>query len=72
MHECVDLGIKHVWMHRGAGRGTVSPAATEYGRAHGVAVIDGGCPCMFAQTADRGHRVMRAIFTLNGNVPREV
>ena len=24
MHECADLGIKHVWMHRGPGAGSVS------------------------------------------------
>src|SRR5512144_955980 len=48
MRECADLGIKHVWMHRGPGRGSVSEAAGDYGREHGIAVIDGGCPCMFA------------------------
>ena len=72
MHECDALGIKHVWMHRGPGPGSVSPAATEYGRAHGIAVIDGGCPCMFGPTADPGHKAMRAFLTLAGNVPRRV
>jgi len=72
MRECVELGIKHVWMHRGPGKGSVSAAAAEYGREHQVAVIDGGCPCMFGATADRGHRVMRALLTLSGNVPRRV
>jgi uncharacterized protein len=72
MHECDALGIKHVWMHRGPGSGSVSPAATEYGRAHGIAVIDGGCPCMFGPTADPGHKAMRAFLTLTGNVPRRV
>src|SRR5215469_682893 len=47
MRECADLGIKHVWMHRGPGKGSVSQSATEYGRQHGITVIDGGCPCMF-------------------------
>ena len=44
MRECADLGIKHVWMHRGPGAGSVSEAAADYGRQQGIAVIDGGCP----------------------------
>ena len=47
MRECVDLGIKRVWMHRGPGTGSVSATATAYGRERGVTVIDGGCPLMF-------------------------
>ena len=72
MHECVDLGIKEVWMHRGPGGGSVSQTATAFGREHGITVIDGGCPCMFGPTADLGHKAMRVVFTLTGNVPREV
>lgn len=72
MRECAELGIKHVWMHRGPGPGSVSPEATGFGRKHGIEVIDGGCPCMFGSTADPGHKVMRCIFTLTGNVPRKV
>ena len=56
MHECAELGIKHVWMHRGPGAGSVSAAATDYGRQHGITVIDGGCPLMFEPTADFGHK----------------
>ena len=41
-------------------------------RAHGITVIDGGCPCMYGPTADRGLKAMRAVFTLTGNVPRNV
>ena len=72
MRECADLGIKHVWMHRGPGAGSVSPSAAAYGREHGITVIDGGCPCMFDPAADRGHKVMRLMFTLTGSVPRRV
>ena len=72
MHECADLGIKHVWMHRGPGGGSVSQSATAYGLEHGIAVIDGGCPCMFGATADPGHKAMRVVFTLTGGVPRQV
>ena len=72
MRDCADLGIKHVWMHRSFGTGSVSEAAAEYGRQRGIAVIDGGCPCMFDPTADLGHKAMRFAFTLNGHVPRAV
>ena len=72
MRECVELGIEHVWMHRSFGAGSVSDAATAYGREHGISVIDGGCPWMFGRTADFGHKAMRLVFTLNGNVPRVV
>ena len=72
MRECAELGIKHVWMHRGPGAGSVSKEAAAYGREHGIAVIDGGCPCMFGPTADFGHKVMKLALTMGGNVPRQV
>src|SRR5512134_1663103 len=36
MRECAELGIKHVWMHRGPGAGSVSKAAAAYGRERGI------------------------------------
>jgi predicted CoA-binding protein len=70
MRECADLGIGHVWMHRSVGAGSVSRPAAEYGRAHGISVIAGGCPLMFEPVADGAHKVMRFVFTLTGAVPR--
>jgi uncharacterized protein len=70
MRECAELGIKHVWMHRGPGAGSVSEDATRYGRRHGITVIDGGCPLMFAPTSDFGHRLMRVLYS--GHVPKQV
>lgn len=72
VRECVDLGIKQVWMHRSFGGGSVDAAATTYGREHGIRVIDGGCPLMFGPTADPGHKLMCGIFKLTGKVPRHV
>jgi uncharacterized protein len=72
MRECAELGIKQVWMHRAFGTGSVSDAATDYGRQHGISVIDGGCPLMFEPTADPGHKVMRFVGTLTGKVPKRV
>ncbi len=70
MRECAELGIRQVWMHRSYGQGSVSDAATAYGRLHGITVIDGGCPLMFAPTADFGHKVMRLVFA--SRVPKTV
>ncbi|MDQ1537265.1 MAG: uncharacterized protein QOE58_1658 [Actinomycetota bacterium] len=72
MQECVELGVRHVWMHRGSGPGSVSPSAAEYGREQGVSVIDGGCPLMFGPTSDVGHRCMRFFLTRSGAVPKLV
>ena len=70
MRECAELGIRQVWMHRGPGAGSVSAAATAFGRQRGITVIDGGCPLMFGPTADFGHRIVRFIYA--GNVPKQV
>lgn len=72
IRECADLGIKKVWMHRSFGEGSVSDSATEYGRSHGITVIDGGCPLMFDPTGDFGHKIMRAFCRMTGAVPKEV
>ena len=70
MRECAELGIKQVWMHKGVGAGSVSAAATDYGRQRGITVIDGGCPLMFGPTADFSHKVLKFIYA--SNVPKQV
>ncbi len=72
VRECVDLGVRHVWMHHGPGASSVSPDAVALGRAHGIEVIDGGCPLMFGPTADGAHKFMRVVLTPFGRVPRRV
>ena len=72
LRECAELGIKHVWMHRGLGPGSISEPAARWGREHGIRVIEGGCPLMFEPTADPAHRFLRLVSTLTGHVPRRV
>jgi len=69
--DCVELGITRVWLHRAFGPGSMSGPAVEYGRAHGIDVIPGGCPLMFDPASDPGHKMMRAFLTLTGTVPRK-
>jgi len=71
MREAADLGVRHVWMHRSVGVGSVSREAASWGRQQGMRVIDGGCPLMFDPTADPGHKIMRPLLTLTGKVPRQ-
>jgi len=70
MRECAELGITQVWMHRGPGAGSVSDAATAYGRQHGITVIDGGCPLWFAPVSDFGHKITRLVYA--GHMPKQV
>lgn len=72
MREAAELGIRHVWMHRSVGQGSLSREAAAYGRARGIQVIDGGCPLMFDPVADGGHKMMKFVFSLTGRVPHEV
>jgi predicted CoA-binding protein len=72
MREAIDLGLRYVWMHRAFGAGSVSSSAADLGRAHGITVIDGGCPLMFGPASDGGHRFMCRMLTLTGAVPRTV
>jgi hypothetical protein len=70
MRECAALGVKHVWMHRGYGEGSVNVKAAAYGREHGITVIAGGCPLMFGPTSDVAHKIMRMV--LGGRLPKTV
>lgn len=73
VQQCVDLGIKHVWMHcmmgtkpgLAAGMTSVSQSAVETCRANGIAVIPGACPNQFLQP-DFGHKMMRGLWKMFG------
>ncbi len=52
VRQCSELGISRVWMHRSFGAGSVSQAAVDYCREHGISVIPGGCPMMFDEPVD--------------------
>lgn len=57
VRECVLSGVPRVWMHRGAGRGAVSPEAVAFCRANGIRLVEGYCPFMFLPRASFFHRV---------------
>jgi predicted CoA-binding protein len=73
VQQCVELGIKHIWMHcmmgtkpgLAAGMTSVSQSAVETCRANGIAVIPGSCPNQFLKP-DFGHAMMRGMWRLFG------
>ena len=73
VRQCVELGIKHVWMHcmmgtkpgLAAGMTSVSQSAVEVCKANGIAVIPGSCPNQYLQP-DFGHKMMRGLWSMFG------
>jgi predicted CoA-binding protein len=71
VRECGEMGISRVWMHRSFGAGSVSDSAVSFCRDHKIQVIAGGCPMMFCEPVDFGHKCMRWILNLTGGLPRQ-
>jgi predicted CoA-binding protein len=73
VQQCVELGVKHVWMHCMMGTkpglvtsmSSVSPEAVRLCRENGIAVIPGSCPNQFLKP-DVGHGMMRGLWRLIG------
>ncbi len=66
VQQCVDLGVKHVWMHCMLGTKpglvasmtSVSSSAVEMCKVNGISVIPGSCPNQFLKP-DFPHALMR-------------
>jgi predicted CoA-binding protein len=70
VRDCVEADVHRVWMHQSMGKGSsVSPAAVEACRQHGISVIAGACPMMYGPGVDPGHLCMRWILGLTGRLP---
>lgn len=73
VQQCVDLGVRHVWMHcmMGTrpglvpGMTSVSAEAVQRCRENGISVIPGSCPNQFLNP-DIGHRIMRGLWRTLG------
>jgi hypothetical protein len=65
-----EHGVRHVWFHRSFGRGSVDEAAVRECAARGLRCIVGGCPLMYVEPVDVGHRCFRWFLGLGGRVPR--
>lgn len=69
VRQCAGHGVPRVWFHRSFGAGSVSDDAVRLCHAHGITPIVGGCPLMFCEPVDLGHRCMRWWLQRQGRVP---
>lgn len=70
VHECAEVGVRRVWMHRSivpAGS-SVSEEAVKFCREHNITAIAVGCPMMFCEPVDFGHKCMRWFLRVSGKL----
>lgn len=67
--DCHHAGVPRVWMHRGAGTGSVEWHAVQYAKAFGIDVVEGECPLMFFPDTDRVHRAHACLRRAAGSYP---
>ena len=70
VQACIDRGIPRVWLHKGVGPSSVSEEAVGLCKEHGIEVVDGACPLMFAEPVGWFHRVHRTERKLTGQLPK--
>ena len=70
VEEAAALGISRVWLFKGIGKGSCSDEAVAAARAHGMTVVEGGCPFMFLDPVRSAHRFHRGVWKLRGKYPK--
>jgi predicted CoA-binding protein len=69
VEDCRERGVKRIWFHRSFGEGSVSAAAVRACEEAGIEAIVGGCPLMYLEPVDLGHRCMCWLLRRRGRVP---
>ena len=80
VRECIELGIPRVWMHCSLGSKprfakelaakitSASEEVVQLCRENHITVIPGGCPMMFCEPVDFGHKCMHGLLRLTGSL----
>ena len=69
VRQCGERGVGQVWFHRSFGKGSVLQDSIRACERLGIKCIVGGCPLMYCEPVDFGHRCMRWWLRLQGRVP---
>jgi predicted CoA-binding protein len=70
VRECAEAGLKHVWLHRGAGKGAVSAEAVEAANKDNLNLVAGECPFMFLSGDQLPHNIHRWIRKVTFSYPK--
>jgi uncharacterized protein len=57
VRDAIRAGVRHVWLHRGAGAGSGTPEALALCEAYGIEAVHDLCPFMAFSDAGVVHRV---------------
>lgn len=67
INECIELGIKNVWLHKFAGPGSYNKEAIKLAEENGVEIVPLACPMMFIK-ADGAHKFFKWFMNLTGKL----
>lgn len=71
VEACAAAGIEHIWLHRGAGQGSVSPEAVAAAERLHLRVVVGRCPMMFLPEQSAAvHRIHAGVLHLLRQYPK--
>lgn len=70
VEDCAEAGVRHVWLYRGMGGGSVSEAAVARATELGMNLVVGHCPYMFLPGTQGPHRVHGFVKKLTGSYPK--
>jgi uncharacterized protein len=70
VRECVEVGVKRVWLPGPGSDMTVSKDAVAYCKENGIDVIAGYCPYMFIKDSPFFHRMHGGFLKLIGKYPK--
>jgi len=72
VRDCIEAGVTHIWMHKGAGggAGAVDPTAIALCQEHGIELVAGQCPYMFLPGTSFFHGLHGSFRKLTGAYPK--
>lgn len=70
VRDCVEAGVKRVWLYAGVGKGAVTKEALEICAENGIDVIAGFCPYMFFKGTPFFHGIHAFGKKLTGSYPK--